>query len=315
MNIAISSRQFSLVGQYWADHFLLIALCFPRRGSAPGLIWMDWCVMVSWHLVHCRERWSSSAFPNGAVKYPVEHRRAVCCSLAWPGMSTLPCCSVCTTPDICIPLPSRGNLFNPLCSHLKDEIYSLCLWENSRGSGFPTRTQKKFPFFPHFSTYFIEEIYLILYWFNRIIILSSEKCISFFSRVLLSYFLILIVLGSNLWNSQGVTWKRGWTLGRLGMLEELWLQHPKVKYNSEEIPFRRKGNNSVPFHLLWCSCLAGEAHSGNSTGAVSKTFLQEPEFLIFFTWRWVCHQLTRVELTIIILCSQIPFEQNSCCQS
>lgn len=124
MNIVISSRQFSLVGQYWADHFLLIALCFSIRGSGLGLIWMDWYVVVSWHLVHIEEV-KQLCFLNEAVKYSVEHGRVVYCSLAWPGMSTLTCCSVYITPDIYISVPSRGNLLIPLCSHSKGETCSL----------------------------------------------------------------------------------------------------------------------------------------------------------------------------------------------
>lgn len=151
MNIVISSRQFSLVGQYWADHFLLIALCFSIRGSGLGLIWIDWYVIVSWHLVRT-EKVKQLCFLNGAVKYSVERGRAVYWSLAWPGMSTLPCCSVCVTPDICISLPSRANLLNALCSHSKDETWFLCMWETSRSCGFSTRTQKKnFPSFPTFA--------------------------------------------------------------------------------------------------------------------------------------------------------------------
>lgn len=76
-------------------------------------------------------------------------------------------------------------------------------------------------------------------------------------------------------------------------------------------PFTREGNNSAPFRLLWCCCFNGEAGFGNSVGELNKDFLQKLEFLFFFfTQRYACYQLTRVKLTVI-LCSKIPFEQNS----
>lgn len=162
MNIVISSRQFSLVGQYWADHFLLIALCFSIRGSGLGLIWIDWYVIVSWHLVHT-EKVKQLCFLNGAVKYSVERGRAVYWSLAWPGMSTLPCCSVCVTPDICISLPSRVNLLNAFCSHSKDETWSLVHVGDFRGLWISYQnSEKNFLLSPPLHLFYIGVIYFLL---------------------------------------------------------------------------------------------------------------------------------------------------------
>lgn len=150
MNIVISSRQFSLAGQYWADHFLLIALCFSIRGSGLGLIWMDWYVIVSWHLVHT-EKVEQLCSLNAAVKYSEEQGRVVYCSPAWLGMATLPCCSVYVTPDIYIPLPVAWILLNPLCSHSKDETCSLVCVRDFKGLWISYQnSEKKFPSFPTF---------------------------------------------------------------------------------------------------------------------------------------------------------------------
>lgn len=152
MNLVISSRQFSLLGQYWADHFLLIALCFPLRGSGSGLIWMDWCVIVSWHLVHTEEV-KQLWFRNEAVKYSMEHRRVVHCSLPCLATSTLPCCSVYITPHIHISLPSRVNF-------IKSIVFPLERWDLFSGAcgrlqgdvDFLPELRKNFPSFltfPH----------------------------------------------------------------------------------------------------------------------------------------------------------------------
>lgn len=150
MNIVISSRQFSLLGQYWADHFLLIALCFARRGSGLGLIWMDWYVIVSWHLVHT-EKVEQLCFLNEAVKYSVEHGRIIYYSLAWLATSTLPCCSVYIIPDIYISLPSRVNF-------IKSIVFPLERWDLFSGAcgrlqgdvDFLPELSKNFPPFPTF---------------------------------------------------------------------------------------------------------------------------------------------------------------------
>lgn len=42
----------------------------------------------------------------------------------------------------------------------------------------------------------------------------------------------------------------------------------------------------------------------------TKTSCRSLNFFFFFTQRYACYQLTRVKLTVI-LCSKIPFEQNS----
>lgn len=173
MNSVISSRQFSLLGQYWADHFLLIALCFPPRGPGLGLIWMDWYVSVSWHLAHT-ERAEQLWFLNEAVKYSMERRGAARCSLPWPALAPLPCCSVCRTPDICISSPSRANFIKSIVFPLeRRDLFSAACGRLQGDVDFLPELRKKFSFFPHFPTYFTQGSHLFFYWFNRIIILRK----------------------------------------------------------------------------------------------------------------------------------------------